>query len=137
MDSFPSSREGLSMRSTQCRAWQEAHRRQEPERRWQAGGANLACGGRNAADVVQAATNVGWDRCDVVHELEPDVLDVDQLHSGTTLTRHGFARNERNFCWTSSVADAVSLIGTSSQKKGEGTGWMELRSKKEEGRLTS
>ena len=104
MDSFPSSREGLSMRSTQ---W------------WQAGGANLACGGRNAADVVQAAaTNVGWDRCDLVHELEPDVLDVDQLHSGTTLTRRGFARNERNFCWTSSVADAVSLIGTSSQKKG-------------------
>ena len=32
-----------------------------------------------AADVVQAATKVGWDWCDVVHELVRDVDGVDQL----------------------------------------------------------
>ena len=48
------------------------------------------------------------------------------LQCGTMLTRRGSARNERSFCWTSSVADAVSLIRTSSQKKRVETGWVEL-----------
>ena len=39
------------------------------------------------------------------------------LHSGTALTSHSCTRNERNFCWTSAITDAVSLIRTSSQKK--------------------
>ena len=62
-------------------------------------GANLACGGR--ADAVQATTKIGWVWCDVAHELERNGLDV----------------NMRNFCWTSSDADAVSFIRTSSLKK--------------------
>ena len=40
---------------------------------WQA-----ACRHVASVDVVQAATKVGQDWCDVVHELERDVRDVDQ-----------------------------------------------------------
>ena len=32
------------------------------------------------------------------------------LQRGTVLTRRVSARTERSFCWTSSIADAVSLI---------------------------
>ena len=56
----------------------EAPEWQEPKRRTLAGGANAV----GQVDVVQAAaTEVGWDWCDVVHELECDGLGVDRFQA--------------------------------------------------------
>ena len=81
------------------------------KRRTLAGGANLACGGPGGR-----GPEVGWDWRDAVDALERDGLGVDQSHaqheSHVTLQ----CANVRNFCRNSSVADAVSLISTSSQK---------------------
>ena len=75
---------------------------------WQA-----ACRHVASADVVQAATKVGWDWWDVVHELERTRTVSISLQSGTTLTGHS---RTCATVLTSSVADARSFIRTTSQK---------------------
>ena len=78
-----------------------------PKGRTLAGGANLACGGPGGRG---PGGGVGsW--CDVVDELERDGLGVDQPPARCETV----AGVRAQFCWTSSVADAVSLIKTSSQ----------------------
>ena len=69
------------------------------------------------ADEVQvAATDTGWDWRDVVDELERDGLGVDQSQVRHESRVALLCAIVRNFV-ASSVADAVSLIRTSSQKK--------------------
>ena len=68
------------------------------------------------ADVVQsAATEGGWDWCDVVDELERAGLGVDQSQARHESHVSPSCANARFFVGPS-VADAVSLIRTSSQK---------------------
>ena len=71
----------------------------------------LTCGGRG--DVIQAATKAGWDWCDVVNELQRDGRGADQPPTRHEPHRISVVRVRARFCWTSSVADAVSLIRTS------------------------
>ena len=63
-----------------------------------------------------AATEAGRDWGDVVDELERDLLGVEPVSSATRISRVTVVHGRAQFCWTSSVADAVSLIRTSSQK---------------------
>ena len=72
-----------------------------------------------SVDMVHAATKVGWDRCDVVHELQWNVLGVDQLP--VVYDSHELAQRA-NFLWITSVAAAVSVIRT----------WLEIKDHSEE-----
>ena len=62
----------------------------------------------------------GWQEpnwCDVVDELVPKWARREPVSSATRISRVTVVRERAQFCWTSSVADAVSLIRTSSQKQ--------------------